>query len=196
MPPRPLPKVLPMPRPARDLPTPRPLAAAVLAACLVAGSATAQSNDEGPSQISETYRDWRVICVAAEDGTGTAGRQCEMSQQLTLTETGQRVLSLAVQRQPDGAPRATFVAPFGLRLADGLVIEVNGAAVQAMGFLTCMPDGCIAAALLEDATMAALRAGTSADIRLTALSGETLAPQVSLLGFTAAWNRLAVLAAD
>jgi len=166
----------------------------VLSAVLLAMPALAQPADEGPSQISETYRDWSVICVAADDGAGVRQRQCEMTQQLTLTETGQRVLAVGLQRLADGTPQATFVTPFGLRLAEGLRIEVAGNVLQSFGFLTCLPDGCIVIGVLDPATMTALRAGTTADVRLTTLSGETVTPQVSLMGFTAAWNRLGALA--
>jgi len=170
--------------------------ACVLFAAAWTGPAIAQSEalaaDEAPSQISETYRDWQVRCVSQPTETGSV-RVCEMSQQLNLSETGQRLLAVAVQRQPDGRALVNAVAPFGLILAAGLQIEIDGNAMQQMGFLTCLPDGCVARAVLEDAVLSAFRNATVAEIRMTALSGETLAPQVSLMGFTAAWNRLGTL---
>lgn len=185
-----------MPRPA---PTGRyaPAAALLLATCLPFAAA---AQDEGPSALSETYRDWNVVCqvqqTAAVDGTALAQRVCEMTQQLTLTETGQRLIAAGIQRDAAGTGAATFVAPFGLLLAAGLRIEVAGAEPQGMGFLTCLPDGCIARDLLGAETVAALRAGETAIIRMTALSGEDLTPALSLSGFTAAWNRLGTLAAQ
>lgn len=151
------------------------------------------SPDEGPSQISETYRDWQVRCVAATAETGAA-RQCEMSQQLNLSDTGQRLLAVAMIRQPDGRAMINVVTPFGLILGAGLQIEVNGTVLQELGFLTCLPEGCIARAVIEDAVLSAFRSATTGEIRMTALSGETIAPQISLMGFSAAWNRLGALA--
>lgn len=187
-----------MPRPA---PTGRPAPALVLflAACLpFAVPATAQ--EDAPSALSETYRDWNVVCQSqqgtAADGTAIAQRVCEMTQQLTLTETGQRVIAAGIQRDAAGTGAVTLIAPFGLLLAAGLRIEIAGAEAQGMGFLTCLPDGCVARDLLTAETVAALRAGETAIIRMTALSGEDLTPALSLSGFTAAWNRLGTLAAQ
>ena len=187
-----------MPRPAPTGYHAPAVALSLAAALFWAAAATAQ--DEGPSALSETYRDWNVVCQSpqgtAADGTTVAQRVCEMTQQLTLTETGQRLIAAGIQRDAAGAGAVTLIAPFGLVLAAGLRIEVAGAEPQGMGFLTCLPDGCIARDVLTEATLEALRAGETAIIRMTALSGEDLAPELSLSGFTAAWNRLGTLAAQ
>lgn len=166
-----------------------------LCACL---APPAMAQDEGPSALSETYRDWNVICqsqqATAADGSAATRRVCEMTQQLSMSETGQRVIAAGIQRDAEGNGAVTFIAPFGLLLSAGLRIEVAGAEPQGMGFLTCLPDGCVARDALSADTVAALRAGETAVIRMTALSGEDLTPALSLAGFTAAWNRLGALA--
>lgn len=181
------------------MPNPAAICLNLLAFGLCASLATpALAQDEGPSALSETYRDWSVICQSQQatgaDGSAVEQRVCEMTQQLSMTETGQRVIAAGIQRDGAGNGAVTFIAPFGLLLSAGLRIEVAGAEPQGMGFLTCLPDGCVARDVLTAETVVAMRAGESAVIRMTALSGEDLTPALSLAGFTAAWNRLGTLA--
>ena len=169
--------------------------AAVLALCGLATAAPAQG--EGPDTLVETYRDWVVRCVA-----DAGGRVCEMTQELRQREGGQRVLALGVRRAPEGEAaegQLTAVGPFGVRLADGLVLALPsenaapGDALARLPFVTCLPDGCVAVLPVEPALLEALRAAPSVEAVLTDLGGDSLRVSLSLAGFGAAWDRLGTL---
>jgi invasion protein IalB len=142
-----------------------------------------------PDTLQETYRDWVVRCEIGAD----AARICDMSQDLSQTQTGQRVLSVALRRGTDGAAALTVIAPFGLRLADGVAIDVDGADLVAIPFRTCLPLGCVATTALDAAAIDSLSAGTAAEVTLVSDNGEVLPLAVSLAGFANAWARLGTL---
>ena len=147
---------------------------------------------ETPSElVSETYQDWIVRCSSIIDN-GKAVTFCEMSQDLRHSESGQRVLAIGIQDGGSGdSGIATVIAPFGLRLSSGLDILVPGRERIKTPFETCMPTGCIARVAFDQETLEAFKRGVSADIVVTAnASGEDVTINLSLAGFTAAWNRL------
>lgn len=146
---------------------------------------------ENPTELSETYQDWVVRC------SSIAGAQqpvtfCEMSQELRHADSGQRVLAIGIQDDGSGnAGVATVIAPFGLRLSNGLGILVQGRQIVKTPFETCLPTGCIARFVIDAEALEAFRRGAAAEIAVTAnANGEDVLIDVSLLGFTAAWDRL------
>ncbi|WP_322892226.1 MULTISPECIES: invasion associated locus B family protein [unclassified Yoonia] len=146
--------------------------AAGLAVALTASVAIAQSAADGPYLIEETYRDWILRCdtVAGDPQTTPATQVCEMTQERSEAEAGQRVLRTSVQATDDG-PVLTLLAPFR----------------------TCLPQGCMATAQLDTATLARLDTGGMLDVDLIVDAGQPVVLAVSLDGFHAAWARLAAL---
>lgn len=173
----------------RTLPAGAAMLAGLAALTIWAGPAPAQ--EDGPDSLTETYRDWVIRCVSA----GAGGRACEMTQELRQQGSGQRVLAVAVRRGAGEAGQITAIGPFGVRLAEGLALtEPEGGAVLAqLPFVTCLPDGCIATSEIDPPLLQALRAGTTVEARLVAMSGETVRLSLSLMGFTAGWERLGTL---
>jgi invasion protein IalB len=172
-------------------------ATAILMTTALSGPLQAQETTaEAPTSLTETYRDWVVRCVtpaaAVEGQTASPVRICEMTQELRQQDSGQRVLALSVIRSADDANTAslTLVSPFGLLLSAGIQIEVSEAALLDMAFRTCLPAGCIALSDLTADQISVLAAGETATVILTDTNGQTLRLDVSLAGFTAAWNRL------
>jgi invasion protein IalB len=170
------------------------MAALVAGLTLGGGETMAQTVNEAPTSLTETYGDWVVRCVspAAAEGQPAPARVCEMTQELQQQRTGQRVLALSVQKAESGG-RLTVVAPFGLLLAEGVKLSVGETPLVALGFTTCLPAGCIAVSDLEVATMNALAAGDQVVVEMTDTNAQPLKLNVSLRGFTAAWNKLTSL---
>lgn len=166
---------------------------------LTAGTITeAQTPPAVPSSLTETYGDWAVRCVspAATEGQTAAARVCEMTQALTQQETGQRVLAMSLQATDAGA-RVTVVAPFGLLLSAGLMMDVAEAPLLEGAFRTCLPAGCIVVSDVDQAGMDLLAGGDTAKVHMRrSQNGEDLTLDVSLAGFTAAWDRLQALMAE
>lgn len=177
----------------RTLPHSIMIIAALATGLALTGAAKteAQTASVAPSSLTETYGDWAVRCVspAATEGQAAPARVCEMTQELTQQGTGQRVLAMSLQ-STDAGGRVTVVAPFGLLLSAGLIMDVAEVPLMEAAFRTCLPAGCIVVSDLDQAGVDLLAGGDTTKVRLRSQNGEDLALDVSLTGFTAAWNRL------
>lgn len=142
-----------------------------------------------PSALSETYQNWAVRCATTNIANKPA-RICEMNQILRQRDTGKTLLTISLRTESTGAA-LTMIAPFGLKLSEGLRLEITDKPVLKMAFRTCLPAGCVAVneipielinkmAAAADATIVMVGSANNQEIKVT----------VSLAGFTAAWNRL------
>ena len=161
-----------------------------MAVAAVPGIAVSQQDGsgDGPDTLNEIYKEWAVRCVALRDG----GRLCEMFQERRQTETGRRVLAIALTRSEQGAV-LSVVGPFGTLLDEGIRILVDGKEVLPMRYRTCMPDGCVARSEIPAAAIETFAKGKEATVRVVALDGNPVEIKTSLSGFTAAWKRLSQL---
>lgn len=161
--------------------------AAAAGGAAVAPTATAQA----PDRLSEVYEDWTVECAAREAGA----QRCVMVQLLTVSESGQRILHVEISL-PEAAPHLALLGPLGVLLPAGVTTAIDGEMPRSHAFHTCLAGGCLARSALEEAEVAALRAGNTMTVTLRAAdTGATLNLSVSLKGFTAALKRLHELSA-
>lgn len=165
-----------------------------LAAALVAGApALAQEAGDGPDSLRETFRDWIVQCVPAPQAVG--GQACEMYQQIDHQQSNQRLLLVSVRFEPEQVePVMVIVAPFGLRLADGVELRDGETVVARYSFETCLSAGCLVIAPLELSVIDLLRRGEGLSVQMTARNGDGLGVPLSLQGFARAMDRLDTLA--
>jgi len=82
------------------------------------------------------------------------------------------------------------LAPAGVFLPTGLAMEIDGKAQGRIGFLRCLPNGCIAQADITKKLMTAFRKGKAANFIIYEAPGRGLALKVPLKGFTAAFKAL------
>ena len=115
---------------------------------------------------------------------------CEIGQELLQADTNQRILAIGLRPQADRDSILTIVAPFGLRLSEGVNIEVAEELVANVPFQTCLPGGCVATTSLEQSGVDRLAAGAEAQITMLTNTEQPMSVTISLSGFTAAWNRL------
>ncbi len=170
----------------------RRILAVALVAAATAGAA-GQQLPGGASSVRETFEDWQLICESRE---GAA--VCAISQALRQQDSQQLVLAVElIPASPDMAG-GTVVMPFGLRLPEGVAMGIDDRSRSAaQPFSTCLPVGCIVPVVFETEALAALRGG--AVLTLSAVveeSGDALDMQVSLKGFSAAYERALVLGGD
>lgn len=141
------------------------------------------------ASLQETYQDWRVACQVANDA-----KRCALSQQQTR-QNGQRLLALELQVNADGAATGVLVLPFGLKLDAGVSLGVDDALpLPALRFSTYLPVGCLAPLAFDALAIAALRSGQEMKIMTIQNDGQELELSVSLKGFSAAFDRVGVLA--
>ena len=169
--------------------------AVVFALVLGCAGATAQTPAPalpgGASSLQETFEDWQVSCAVQ----GTV-RLCRMAQQQRQKDGNQLVLAVELAPAAKDGVAGLLVLPFGLRLADGVTLQIDeGKPSPALAFSTCLPGGCLVPLGLDAGFVRALRSGAALKIGARANDGgQAVALAVSLKGFAAAHDRLKVLA--
>lgn len=154
-----------------------------------AGGAAASTLPGGASSLNETYKDWRVTCVAQG-----AAKRCALSQQ-QAQQNGQRVLAIELNAPSGNTVAGTLVLPFGLALDSGVTFQIDEKPAMApVRFRTCLPAGCLVNVSFDAATLVALRAGAVLKIKATADGGAAAPFSISLQGFGTALDRVAALA--
>ena len=157
------------------------------------GTQTQPAFPNGATSLNEAYQDWTVLCATSEKG-----RICLMTQQQRKSDTNQLVLAAEFNAVSANEMKGTLVLPFGLRLADGVVLQIDEQALSApLPFATCLPTGCIIAADFDAGMVKALRAGAA--LKLTAKAhdtGQNVLFSISLKGFAATQDRAVALSAQ
>lgn len=148
---------------------------------------------QAPTTLSETYDAWTVQCVNKVDGENTQ-RTCQMSQELMQQNTRQRVLTFAIGKS-DQSSKATLVLPFGLLLSEGVRIQIAEEEILRGTFRTCLPAGCVVELDLPDEAIQKLQGAPTASVLMTANSGQPVKTDISLKGFSSAFQRLTELSA-
>jgi invasion protein IalB len=160
-------------------------------------TALAQTQPGAPDLLQEAYRDWLVRCETIQGADGAEpARICELAQEVTQAENGQRVLNIALQAVGDGTAGLTVLGPFGLDLATGITLVTGEAEAARLPFRTCLPVGCLATAPLDALTVEQLAAAEVLELRVAADGGQPVSVILSLAGFGAGWARLQALAAE
>lgn len=170
----------------------RHVALSLVSIAMMAIAAIAQeAAPPSPSMLSETYGAWTVQCVNATEGD-QPGRACQMSQELLQQETRQRVLLFALSMEGEAA-RATLVMPFGLLLSDGVRLELAETELLSGTFRTCLPAGCIVEIDVPATAIEQLQTGENVTVAMTSMAEQPVRTDMSLEGFTAAYQRLVAL---
>jgi invasion protein IalB len=142
-----------------------------------------------PDQLTEVYRSWTVSCRSAAGG---GGRTCTMEQAVIDGASKQTLLRLVITPGTDGVAAATLIAPFGLELANGIVLDVDGGESFTAPFKSCYQFGCVAPLALDGKRREAMRTGGAIRARMAPADdpSKTLDLKLSLDGFTNALKRL------
>ncbi len=121
-------------------------------------------------------------------------KQCGMVQTVKSKERQNVGLSVIVfrtkRKDKSAGGMLRVLAPAGVFLPNGLAMEIDGKAQGRIGFLRCLPNGCIAQAEMTKKLMKALRAGKKMNFIIYEAPGRGLALSVSLKGFSAAYKAL------
>ncbi|WP_459081215.1 invasion associated locus B family protein [Mesorhizobium sp. A623] len=169
------------------------LAALITALAIPTAMAQGETNMQAPTSLSETYDAWTVQCANQQQGEKTQ-RTCQMSQELLQQKTRQRVLTFAIG-MADKKAKVTLVLPFGLLLSEGVRVQIGEEEILRGAYRTCLPAGCVAEIELPAETIKKLESAETASVLMTANSGQPVKTDVSLKGFSSAFQRLTELSA-
>lgn len=180
------------------------LAALLLASALPAaaeaqtGESTGQPAAEQPAQdpnttLGEKFGDWQVVCQKVSDTQQLCGNVQEVK-----TAEGKLALWAAFGYfQADTGPVMILRMPYdlvdppaGFRVAAGMQLAVDGSGQVNVPVEICAPGGCQLGLLLEEKFVAALKGGNKLNITVPLSTGQTATINLSLKGFTAAYDAL------
>ncbi|MDO9413833.1 MAG: invasion associated locus B family protein [Pseudolabrys sp.] len=146
-----------------------------------------------PSSTVSSFGDWALRCQRLANGADTQ-RVCEVAQQIRAQGQQNPIAELAIGRLKKSALlRLTLALPVNVTLAKPPIIttdEKTPVPVD-LGWLKCLPGGCIADAALKDDVHRDWKSQTSAGrITWTDAAGRDLATGVSFRGLAQALDAL------
>ena len=117
-----------------------------------------------------------------------------MSQNLTESKTGQRVLTVTIRKQPkDGAMAMLLALPHGLFIPSGASYQIDAGEKNTVAIQTSDQNGAYAAVPLNTGLIAALKTGTNLNIGMESVTRNPVTIPVSLDGFMTAIDKLGAI---
>ncbi|MEO1205976.1 MAG: invasion associated locus B family protein [Pseudomonadota bacterium] len=161
--------------------------AAALSLALMAGPAISKS-----SKVKEPDAGANAGQAAVPPGAGWAvqcnnpgqGLVCRATQNIFITKTRQRLLSVAVSKPSGDKNLAMLIQlPHGLFLPGGLSLKVDDDAAKQLAVQTCDQSGCYAGHPIDTALLSKLKSGSRLTISFQNLQKKTMSIPVPLSGF-------------
>jgi invasion protein IalB len=156
------------------------LAISAALAMALAGGAAAQE-----ITVKATHGDWQVHCPATVSETNP----CAMVQEL-VNDNERRILSAIILHPPGAEPFLRVIVPLGVLLPGGMTLAVDGSEIGTIGFLNCLPDGCMTQVALTADVLEKLKQGNQATVTVYEQNEQPIQVPLSLSGFTAAYGEL------
>ena len=145
------------------------------ALCALPSFATAQG------VVKAQYGDWQMSC---DTPPGASFEQCAIIQNVTAEDQPNVGLSVIVLKTADRQARLLRVlAPLGVLLPNGLGLNIDGTDMGRVAFVRCLPNGCVAEVVMDDALLKQLSNGKTAIFVVFKTPEEGIGIPVSLNGF-------------
>lgn len=126
------------------------------------------------------HDDWQVLCGGEEP--------CRMAQTIAQPATSRVILQVKVFRGETPTMLVTF--PLGILLSPGWSFQVDGGRRTVTPFEICNTSGCHAGVRLDADLIQRLKRGNKLIVGFRDAANEPVTPEVSLIGFTKAWEAL------
>jgi invasion protein IalB len=132
--------------------------------------------------VKQTHGDWQIRC---DTPPGAKSEQCALVQMVTAQDRPNVGLSIIMLKLADNKNNRLLrvLAPLGVLLPAGLGLRIDDADVGRVGFVRCVPDGCVAEVVMDDTLMGKLRTGKNAVFIIFQTPEEGIGIPVSLNGF-------------
>lgn len=143
---------------------------------------------EGQGLVKAQYGDWQMSC---DTPPGASFEQCALIQNVTAEDQPNVGLSVIVLKTADHTARLLRVlAPLGVLLPNGLGLNIDGKDMGRVAFVRCLPNGCVAEVVLDDALIGNLSKGKGAIFVVFKTPEEGIGIPVSLNGFADGFKQL------
>lgn len=150
-----------------------------------------------PDTFLERYGNWAVECT--ETVVPDAAEQelvCRAFQELRQEQTGQRVLLVSFANGSEKEDLIlSMITPFGLSVTSEIFLNADNTEVARIGFMTCVPTGCIAEGVVSRDAADSLGHGVTMQVSMP-IKNEPggFVVDLSTVGFWDALDRLEILA--
>jgi len=138
--------------------------------------------------VRSVHKDWQIRC---DTPPGAKTEQCALIQSVTAEDRANVGLTVIVLKTADLKSRLMrVVAPLGVLLPSGLGLKIDNVDIGRAGFVRCLPNGCIAEVVMDDALIAKLRTGKTATFIIFQTPEEGIGFPLSLAGFGEGYDKL------
>ena len=169
-------------------PAPTPSAGSTTGTSNAATSNSATGAVSVPGIVRNQHGDWQLSC---DTPPGASFEQCAIIQNVTAEDQPNVGLSVIVLKTADGQARLLRVlAPLGVLLPNGLGLNIDGTDMGRVAFVRCLPNGCVAEVVMDDALIDTLSNGSTAIFIVFKTPEEGIGIPVSLSGFKEGYAEL------
>ena len=161
-----------------------------LAALALAAALAVLPGERAAAQgaVKSVYKDWQIRC---DTPPGAKSEQCALIQSVTAEDRANVGLTVIVLKTADAKSRLMrVVAPLGVLLPSGLGLKIDQADIGRAGFVRCLPNGCIAEVVMDDALIQKLRTGKTATFIIFQTPEEGIGFPMSFAGFGEGYDKL------
>jgi invasion protein IalB len=156
--------------------------AVLAAAVLCHGAALAQG------AVKSVHGDWQIRC---ETPPGAQSEQCALFQSVVAEDRANVGITVLVLKTADQKSRLMRVqVPLGVLLPAGLGLKVDQADVGRAGYVRCLPRGCYAEVVMDDALIGKMKTGQTATFFIFQTPEEGIGFPMGLKGFGEGFDKL------
>jgi invasion protein IalB len=138
--------------------------------------------------VKSVYGDWEIRC---QPPTGGVGEKCVLFQSVVAEDQPTVGVAVQVIKSADQKSRAMRVqAPLGVLLPAGLGLKIDQVDFGRADFARCLPHGCYAEVVLDDAMIDRLRNGQTATFFIFQTPKDGVGFPMSLKGFGEGYDKL------
>lgn len=140
----------------------------------------------GEAEAAPKAPAWSGRCVAEDRQSGA---ECTMT--VPAVVRGQVVGTASLRFPPAEAAASLHVTvPLGIYLGAGIGFNIDGAGGQQLDLQTCDRSGCYASGAVSPEVLAAMQNGQKLNILFQSMSKQAVTLEMSLVGFTATYQKL------
>ncbi len=157
-------------------------------AALLISVAASTSEVAAQGAVKSVHGDWQIRC---DTPPGSQGEQCALMQSVIAEDRANVGLTVIVLKTADQKMRLMrVVAPLGVLLPSRLGLKIDQADIGRAEFVRCLPNGCVAEVVVDDALVQKMRSGQSATFIIFQTPEEGIGFPVSLKGFGEGLDKL------
>ncbi len=159
-----------------------------LGSAIVAHAQDTTPPDTGTEVVRQDPTVWALDCQSESEASKD---DCQVSQSISILETGQRIVMVVVQKDDAGVATHMLLAlPHRIYLPSGVDLTVDTNRARRMAFETCDERACYASAQIDTSFIDELRGGEELSVVFHNLADKPVTVPVSLLGFSVAYDQL------